>query len=34
MAMLVRAGKVVVTVKQGDRKESVTAWALKAKPAE
>ena len=29
MAMLVRAGKVVETVMQGDRKESVPAWVLK-----
>ena len=34
MQMLVRAGKVVGTVKQGDRKESVAAWALKASPSE
>ena len=30
MRMLVRAGKAVATLKQGDRKESVPAWALKA----
>jgi hypothetical protein len=29
MAMLVRAGKVVETVKAGERKESVPAWMLK-----
>jgi hypothetical protein len=29
MGMLVRAGKVVATVKQGDRKEVVQAWTLK-----
>ena len=34
MGMLVRAGKVVGTVKQGDRKESVAAWALKARLGE
>jgi hypothetical protein len=31
MASLVRSGRVVETVKQGDRKESVAAWALKAR---
>lgn len=34
MGMLARAGKVVGTVKQGERKESVAAWALKARPSE
>jgi hypothetical protein len=31
MGMLARTGKVVATVKQGDRKETVTAWALKTR---
>ncbi|MFZ3333965.1 MAG: hypothetical protein WA197_25265 [Candidatus Acidiferrales bacterium] len=34
MASLVRSGRVVETVKQGDRKESVAAWALKPRPHE
>jgi hypothetical protein len=34
MAAMVRTGKVVATVKAGDRKESVAAWSLKGKVRE